>query len=146
MEGSRVYRMYFPPGLKLMLAAMAVVLFGASVAMIAFALFHPSHSGPSVPFAMLLAGVVVVNAVWMLSIPHQMVLSQDGTIEFISVLRQRVFRAAEVKSIKPEGLTFGFVMLRANSGKIRLLTQLDGFHDFLANLKAMNPGIELRGC
>lgn len=32
------------------------------------------------------------------------------------------------------------------SVKIRLLSQFDGFHEFVARLKAANPRIELRGC
>ena len=146
MEGSRVYRLYFQTTLKVMLVVMAVVFVAAAVALSCFALFFPKHNAPPLPVALLFVGVLVVNAVWMLSIPHRMILHQDGTIEFISVLRQRVVRAAEIDSIKPEGTTYGFVILRAGRAKVRLLTQFDGFHDFLARLKAMNPGIELRGC
>jgi hypothetical protein len=146
VEGTRVYELYFPPVLKVMLAAMAVVFVAAAAALFCLPLVFPNANTPPLPVALLFVGVLVVNAAWMLSIPHRMILHQDGTIEFISVLRQRVIRAAEIDSIKPEGTTYGFVILRAGRAKVRLLTQFDGFHDFLTRLKAMNPGIELRGC
>ena len=67
-------------------------------------------------------------------------------MEFVSVLRRLTVRADEIKSIKPEGTQLGFFMVRTERRKIRILGQFDGFHDFLAQLQARHPGVELRGC
>jgi hypothetical protein len=67
-------------------------------------------------------------------------------VEFISLLRRRTVRAQEIRSIKPAGAHVGFLVARTDRGRIRLLAQFDGFHDFLSRLKAMHPGLELRGC
>jgi hypothetical protein len=86
------------------------------------------------------------KCLWVLSLPHKIMFHQDGTIEFISVLRRRSVLARDVVSIKPEGTAYGFLVVRTARSKIRLLAQFDGFHDFLTRLKAINPTVELRGC
>ena len=52
----------------------------------------------------------------------------------------------EIESIKPYSSQFGFLIVRTSGGKIRLLNQFDGFHDFILKLKTANPAVELRGC
>jgi hypothetical protein len=52
----------------------------------------------------------------------------------------------EINSIKPYGSQFGFPQIKTNTGKIRLLKQFDGFHDFLLNLEIVNPTVEIKGC
>jgi hypothetical protein len=54
--------------------------------------------------------------------------------------------AMEIESIKPQGGKFGFLVVRTSQGKINLLNQFDGFHEFIIQLKASNPSIEIRGC
>ena len=93
-----------------------------------------------------LLAVLGVNALWVLALPHKIILHQDGRIDFTSVLRKRTVSARDVLSIKPEGTTFGYMVLRTDQAKIRLIAQFDGFHDFLTQLKALNPAVELRGC
>jgi len=81
-----------------------------------------------------------------LSIPHRITVHADDQIEFVSILRRKQFLPLEIKSIKPEASQFGFLAVKTNRGKVRLLNQFDGFHEFLTNLKAKNPSVELRGC
>jgi hypothetical protein len=52
----------------------------------------------------------------------------------------------EIQSIKPERSQFGFLVIRHTGGKIKILNQFDGFHEFIADVKGNNPLIELRGC
>ena len=73
-------------------------------------------------------------------------VSETGEITFISLLRRRSVSGGEIESIKPDRGQFGFLVVRAANRKIRLLNQFDGFHEFIINLKAINPSVELRGC
>ncbi len=95
---------------------------------------------------LLFLAVVVWNASWVLSLPQRISVSETGQIEFRSPLRRRTVTSGEVVSIRPDGGQFGFLTVRTARGKIRLLNQFDGFHDFLTELKARNPAVELRGC
>jgi len=92
--------------------------------------------------------LAIVGWLWymVLSIPHTITVQADDQIEFVSVLRRKQFLPLEIKSIKPEASQFGFLVVHTNRGKIRLLNQFDGFHEFLTNLKGKNPSVELRGC
>ena len=83
---------------------------------------------------------------WVLSMPHTIGVSKAGNVEFISVIRTRRTTLREIESIKPYSSQFGFLIVKTGSGKIRLLSQFDGFHDFILRLKTANPAVELRGC
>jgi hypothetical protein len=80
------------------------------------------------------------------SLPYQIKVHGNVEIEFVSLLRRRRFSPMDIVSIQPYGSQFGFLLVKANRGKIKLLNQFDGFHEFIANLKAANSSIELRGC
>jgi len=109
------------------------------------ALFR-NWTGPPWFMGFIFLAILGGNALWVLSIPHKIMFHQDETVEFISVLRRRRVPVREIVSIKPEGTTYGFLVVRTESSKIRLFAQFDGFHDFLTRLKALNPAVELRGC
>jgi len=83
---------------------------------------------------------------FILSTPYRINVDPTGEIEFISVLRKRRVMAMEIESIKPQAGKFGFLVVRTSQGKINLLNQFDGFHEFITHLKASNPSIEIRGC
>jgi hypothetical protein len=106
----------------------------------------PGWNGPPWFLVVLFVAIIVGNGLWICSQPHKIVLDPDGTIAFISILRIRNLSARDILSIKPEGTTYGFLVVRTERSKIRIIAQFDGFHDFLARLKAMNPAVELRGC
>jgi hypothetical protein len=40
----------------------------------------------------------------------------------------------------------GFVDVQHRGGMIHLMSRMDGFHDFVATLKSINPAIEVTGC
>ncbi|MCL4504072.1 MAG: hypothetical protein M1438_19790 [Deltaproteobacteria bacterium] len=146
MEEPRVYKLYLQPGLKLVLGFLLVVFVGIGVAIAVLPSLIQTSKVPPPPVGMIFLVFVVVYLAWILSLPHRITFAGDGTIEFISLLRRRTVRAEEIRSIKPEGSQLGFFMVRTGRGKIRILAQFDGFHDFLTRLKAMHPTVELRGC
>ena len=80
------------------------------------------------------------------SLPYQIKVYGNVEIEFVSLLRRRRISPMDIVSIRPYGSQIGFLLVKTNRGKIKLLNQFDGFHEFIANLKAANSSIELRGC
>ncbi len=139
------YQLYLPPGMKLVLVLVLVAFIGAGTAVMAWSLWGQAPKAPW-PIGLIWLAVAVVYLFYILSLPHRITLSEDGTVEFISLLRRRSLRADEIQSIRPQGYKFGFFMVQTSQGNIRILAQFDGFHDFLTRLEALHPGVELRGC
>jgi hypothetical protein len=146
MAEPTIYKLYLQPGLKLLLALLLIIFvgIGAAITIMPFLIQTPKAPPPLIGGFFLV--FIVVYLGWVLSLPHRITFAGDGTIEFISVLRRRTVRADEIKSIKPEGSQLGFFIVRTGHGKIRMLAQFDGFHDFLTRLQALHPVVELRGC
>ncbi len=146
MEAPRVYELYLQPGMKLILVLMFIGFIGAGASIIVIPrLYHLQNAPPPLVGVIWLA-FVCFYLFWILALPLRITLAQDGRIEFISLLRRRLVRAEEIRSIKPHGSQIGFFLVRTDHAKIRLLAQFDNFHDFLTRLESLHPGIELRGC
>ena len=146
MEEPGVYNLYLPRGTKLLLVLVLVAFSGAGVGMMSWSLLAPDPKAPPLAVGLIWLAIAAINLFYLLSIPHRITLAADGTIEFISLVRRRTLRAEEIRSIKPAGSQFGFLLVRTERSKIRIPAQFDGFHDFLTRLQALHPGVELRGC
>ncbi len=146
LEEPRVYNLYLQPGMKVMLLVVLVAFIGIGVAIGIASQFSHSPKAPPPFVGLIFLLVIGINVFYFLSIPHRITLASDGAVEFISLLRRRRVRADEIRSIKPASAHLGFLVVSTNRGKIRLLAQFDGFHDFLTRLQARHPGVELRGC
>ena len=146
MAEPTVYKLYLPPGTKLLLVVIFIAVAGIGAAIALLPSFFQAPKAPPPLVGGILLAITVFYLGWVLCLPHRITLAGDGTIEFISVLRRRTVRAGEIKSIKPEGSHFGFFVIRTDRNKIKILAQFDGFHDFLTRLKELHPGVELRGC
>lgn len=146
MEEAKVYKLYLPPGTKLLLVFILIALAGLGAALALLPSIFQSPKAPPPLVGVIFLVVLGLNLIWILSLPHRITLAGDGTIEFLSLLRRRTIRTAEIRSIKPQGSHFGFFTVRTDRSKIRILAQFDGFHDFLTRLKALHPAVELRGC
>ncbi len=107
----------------------------------------PAKGGPP-PMVIGIFWLGMVSGVWcwILSIPYKIQVHETTEIEFISRMRRRGIKAMEIQSIKPERSQFGFLVIRHTGGKIKILNQFDGFHEFIADVKRNNPSVELRGC
>jgi hypothetical protein len=77
--------------------------------------------------------------------PHEIVLHNDGTIDFKSVIRTVQMHATEIVSVKPTNGTVGFLIVKGKKN-IRLIAQFDNFHEFVLKLKQYNPSVIIRGC
>ena len=146
MAEPTMYKLYLQPGVKLVLGLVFIAVAGIGTAIALAPSLFPGPKAPPPLVGVVLLVIFGAYLVWILYLPYQITLSQDGAVEFISVLQRRTVRAEEIRSIKPEGSKFGFFTVRTDRGKIRILAQFDGFSDFLTRLKALHPGVELRGC
>jgi hypothetical protein len=140
-----VYKLYLPLGLKLLLGFVLLALAGGGFAIIVVPLLAHAPKAPPPLFGAYFLVIICIALFSILNLPHRITLAPDGALEFISILRRRVLRAEEIRSIKPSS-HLGFFLVRTDGPKIRLLAQFDNFHDFLTRLQALNPRGELRGC
>ncbi len=146
MSEARTYRLYLSLYLKVMIFG-ALGLFTVGGLLVTSGVFLPSESnGPPRLVGIFLLGISGWFWYWVLSIPRRIVVSESGQIEFVSLLRRRRTVPLEIESITPEPTQFGFLVVKTSRGKIRILNQFDEFHEFLADLKARNPSVTLRGC
>lgn len=142
----KTYRLYLPFILRCLFCAapMFAVAIGMAIFFGAFA--AAQGGGPPKIIGVFPFAIGIWYAYWVFSTPHRIVFHDAGTIDFISVLRQWHFRAGDIRSIKPLSSQIGFLIVRTNSGSLRLLNQFDDFHDFIVKLKIANPTIETHGC
>jgi len=104
-------------------------------------------NGPQWFFGLFMILIAGWNLYWIFSFPHRITVSEAGEITFISILRQKKTSIAEIESIKPDPRQFfGFLVIKTQKKKIKILNQFDDFHDFILHLKEKKPSIELRGC
>lgn len=85
-----------------------------------------------------------------LSLPHRISVTRDRQLVFISRLRTRSVRVADVLSIEPRHLNIqaglsGY-LLQHRDGKIRFPGQFTDQYLLLYELKQANPSAELKGC
>lgn len=142
----KTYKLYLSLMLKVMIFGMLGLFTIVGLLLVSGVFLSSEGNGPARFFGIVWLGMVAWNWYWILSFPHKITVSGTGEITFVSLIRRRSISGAEIKSIKPDRAQFGFLVVRTANRKIRLLNQFDGFHDFIVNLKAMNPSVELRGC
>ncbi|MGO9380060.1 MAG: hypothetical protein ACLPN1_14620 [Dissulfurispiraceae bacterium] len=107
---------------------------------------HAKSDGPREIIGIIWLAIGLGNGYWILSVPHRIEVSNSGKIEFISIMKRKRFRPIEILSIRPQSGHVGFFSIKTTRGKITILNQFDGFHEFITDLKAQNPTVELHGC
>ena len=65
--------------------------------------------------------------------------------EFRALARRTVVPGRQIESVRASWMGGNVVTVRHRDGKVLLLQPMEGFHEFLAWLKAVNPAVELRG-
>ena len=129
------------------------VLWVAPVAMTAV-IVAAIFMGLSLPdgIVILVVGVpiFVALAAWQwyraLTTARQILVRPQGTIEIVTGLTHVEILPADIVSVRPERSQLGFLVIRHNHGRVRLLNQFTDFHRFLWELRLANPGVELVGC
>lgn len=144
--GTAEYRLYRNWTLVVMLWVMPVMLSAVGAPLLYFAVLHPSTGGP--PPIFVLFWFALVAWVWFKTLrwPRRIVIHDDGRIEFINALGTVAIALQDIVAIRPDPGQLGVLTLVHASGKLQLLNQFDGFHEFLSRLKKANPSVELRGC
>jgi hypothetical protein len=95
-------------------------------------------------FVIVLGIGLFISYSW-LSFPYE-IRANEGVIEFRSVVRKSVVPVAEIKSVRAKPYALGFVDVRHGRGTVHLISQMDGFHDFVFTIKSLNPAAKIEGC
>jgi hypothetical protein len=143
----RLYKLYLAKPLVVFYLVMlaAWVLTGA-VEIVFGAMGKLGSDGPPVwGCAIWLAGALFVAYMW-LRIPFEIKTHDDTSIEFRSVFRRTIISPIEIKSVCAKPYALGFVDVVHQNGRVHLLSQMDGFHDFITTLKSLNPAVKIKGC
>lgn len=80
-----------------------------------------------------------------LTTPFEIVYNADDSIAFRSALRRTSLRAQEITSIVTGALSPYFIRIRHPGGTLNVLGQIDGFHEFLMRVKAVNKHVRVKG-
>lgn len=86
------------------------------------------------------------NAYMWLRIPFEIKTLDNATIEFRSLLRKTDVSVAEIRSVRAKRCALGFVDVVHGRGTVHLLSQMEGFHDFVSTIKSANPAAKIEGC
>jgi len=143
----KTYTLYIQRSLKILTVAVLVILVLVSLLLFSELLTDKRGQGP--PWFMGVFFLVVAGFngyFYVLRVPHRIDVTEDGHIEFVSLVRRKRLAAREIRSIAPDAGQFGFLTIKTDQGKIRIFNQFDGFHEFIAWLKTNNPSVLLRGC
>ena len=108
------------------------------------AVTRPGQNAP-VWFGILWLVGVLFSAYQSLKMPYRIEMMDSGQINFVGILATTV-STQDVISVKQRAFSGGFLELKHTRGKIRLLQQFTGFHEFLTELKRVNPSVEITGC
>lgn len=100
---------------------------------------------PTWAFALALAFVLFAAYMW-LRFPYEIVVRDDASVEFKSIFRKTTTSLSEIVSVQAKRNAIGFVDVVHTKGTVHLLNQMDGFHDFVATIKAANPAVTIKGC
>lgn len=83
-----------------------------------------------------------------LAIPIEIRIDEEGVVRFRSRLRTVTIPAGDIRSITTgswcDPNRFQAVV-RHKGGKLTLINQFVDFRDFLANLRELNPSVEIKG-
>jgi hypothetical protein len=76
------------------------------------------------------------------TMPHTIQVAETGIVRFVGTFRTLAVSNADIRRIKATG---SFIELKHTKGKILLLQQFTGFHEFLTDLRRANPYVEMKG-
>lgn len=143
---AKIYSLNVSLFLKILMLSILILFTGVGV----FLLWYTSaHTGDHVPPPLLAVAwliAMVMPWTWLLTVPYRIRVDDLGAIELKSLVRTRTLNPADIIAIQPDATQLGFLLLKHRKGKIRLVHQFDGFHEFLGHVKAVNPDVTLRGC
>jgi hypothetical protein len=155
----RQYRLYLTGSQKLVLVLPAVMFL--FIPLVFFILFSSgAFSQGSRPeefpsfYPLFPFGVFFLFAAFygwtLLSLPHSIIVGADKIIVFKSVLKMQKVRPTDVISIEPKSIRMNVgvsgYQLKHLNGKILYPGQFTGMYELLAEIKQVNPAIDIKGC
>lgn len=81
-----------------------------------------------------------------LRVPFEIKMLDDNSLEFRGILGRTTVSPQDIKSIKAEPLSVGFLNLKYTKGNIRLHNRMTGLYELIATVKSLNPDVEIKGC
>ncbi|SRR6266567_3916364 len=143
----KLYRLYLAkPLLVFYLLIVAAWIFAAVVGIIVASVGGFGSDGPPAVAFLVMLVVALFTAYMWLRIPFEIGVRDDAIIEFRGVLRRVTIPAIEIKSVRAKRYALGFIDVVHEGGTVHLLSQMDGFHEFIATLKSLNPAVQIQGC
>jgi len=142
----KIYPLYLSLFLKSLMMLILVLFTGVGIFLLWYTIANPVDNTLPPLLAVLWLTAMLLPWIWVLTIPYRIRVDDLGVIELKSIVRTRTLNPADIISIQPDIAQLGFLILKHRGGKIRLIHQFDGFHEFLNHLKSVNPSITLRGC
>lgn len=142
----KIYPLYLSLFLKILMVLILILFTGVGIFLLWYTTVHAGDSVPPPLLAVAWLTATLLPWIWILTIPYRIRVDDLGVIELKSLVRTRTLNPADIISIQPDATQLGFLILKHSKGKIRLIHQFDGFHEFLNHLRVVNPSITLRGC
>ncbi len=143
----KLYKLYLAKPLLIFYLLMLAVWVSAGVVGTVYGAVggFGSDGPPAVAFLVMLVVALFTAYMW-LRIPFEITVRDDCVIEFRSVLRRVAISPIEIKSVRAKRYALGFIDVVHEGGTVHLLSQMDGFHEFIATLKSLNPAVQIQGC
>ena len=116
---------------------------GTGAGWIYLAATRPKQNAP-VWFGVAWLAAVLIACYQQTRMPHRIEVTDTGLINFVGMFTQTTIAPQDIISVK--AVSGGFVQVKHRGGKIRMLHQFTRFHEFLNELKRVNPNVEIRGC
>ena len=144
MSSTDVYRLAVPTG-QVVLTLTVLGLFSLFIAgMLVWALVT-GEGGMHIPLMVF----VCAGSGWkwyvLLGIPDKIRFHEPDELSFVSLRGATTLSIATLHSVTPYRRGGGFYVLRHADGKIRLFTQITGFHEAISRIKAVNRNFEVVG-
>ena len=143
----KVYKLYVAkPLLVFYLVMLAAFVAVGVVGILVAGLGKFGSDGPPAWVFVIVLGFALFNAYMWLRFPFEIKIRDDNLIEFRSIFRRVAISPNEIKLVRAKRYALGFIDVLHEGGKVPLLNHIDGFHDFLATLKSLNPAVKIQGC
>jgi hypothetical protein len=85
--------------------------------------------------------------VFLLSTPHRICLEANGILVLHALFRTRKLECSEISVMKVSPIYQSYLRIITSGKKsFPMLNHVDGLHDLIGRIKAINPDLETRGC
>jgi hypothetical protein len=143
----KVYKLYIAkPLLVFYLLMFGAWVLAGIVGILVAALGKFGSDGPPVWAFVFVLGFALINGYMWLRFPFEIRIRDDNVIEFRSIFRRVAISPNQIEAVRAKRYALGFVDVVHEGGKVHLLNHIDGFHDFIATVKSLNPAVKIQGC